>query len=205
MYRWAVFFCFSGRKSRCPKLNSKKQGDARRGRPALRRRSRPAAPDRMGCSGLQSCKHPAGIFKKNFNLASKRRLRPLSRLVTNTFTQRFCEQSLKKTKRLSKKTSNELKQDTKLVSLLRNAVESSSDESGWAHLGSVGSNIAKQSPQFVPRNYGYGKLGELVAATNLFDIASAFILNSSVGRRHFVSADYHCPLYSKIWLSTSLQ
>jgi len=104
-----------------------------------------------------------------------------------------------------KKTSNELKQDTKLVSLLRNAVESSSDESGWAHLGSVGSNIAKQSPQFVPRNYGYGKLGELVAATNLFDIASAFILNSSVGRRHFVSADYHCPLYSKIWLSTSLQ
>ncbi len=69
-----------------------------------------------------------------------------------------------------KKSSNELKQDTKLVSLLRNAVEASSDESGWAQLGPVGSNIAKQSPGFDPRNYGYRKLGELVAATKLFDI-----------------------------------
>ena len=69
-----------------------------------------------------------------------------------------------------KKTSSELKQDTKLVRLLRNAVEDSSDESGWAHLAPVGSNIAKQSSEFDPRNYGYGKLGELVSATKLFDI-----------------------------------
>ena len=69
-----------------------------------------------------------------------------------------------------KKSSNELKQDTKLVTLLRNAVEASSDESGWAQLGPVGSNIAKQAPEFDSRNYGYGKLGELVAATNLFEI-----------------------------------
>ena len=69
-----------------------------------------------------------------------------------------------------KKHSKELKQDTKLVSLLRNAVEASSDESGWAQLGPVGSNIAKQSSEFDPRNYGYVKLGELVAATKLFDI-----------------------------------
>lgn len=69
-----------------------------------------------------------------------------------------------------KKSSSELKQDTKLVNLLRSAVEASSDESGWAHLGPVGSNIAKQAPEFDPRNYGYGKLGELVAATQLFDI-----------------------------------
>ena len=68
-----------------------------------------------------------------------------------------------------KKSSGELKQDTKLVSLLRNAVEASSDESGWAHLAPVGSNIAKQSPEFDSRNYGYRKLGELVLATNLFD------------------------------------
>ena len=69
-----------------------------------------------------------------------------------------------------KKSSSELKQDTKLVSLLRNAVEASSDESGWAQLGPVGSNIAKQASEFDSRNYGYGKLGELVAATKLFDI-----------------------------------
>ena len=71
---------------------------------------------------------------------------------------------------IAKKSSNELKQDTKLVTLLRNAVEASSDESGWAHLAPVGSNIAKQSPEFDPRNYGYGKLGELVSATKLFDM-----------------------------------
>jgi len=69
-----------------------------------------------------------------------------------------------------KKSSNELKQDTKLVSLLRNAVEASSDESGWAQLGPVGSNIAKQTPEFDSRNYGYGKLGELVTATKLFEV-----------------------------------
>jgi len=73
-------------------------------------------------------------------------------------------------KAIAKKSSSELKQDRKLVSLLRNAVEASSDEDGWAHLGPVGRNIAKQSPGFDPRNYGYGKLGGLVSATKLFDI-----------------------------------
>ena len=71
---------------------------------------------------------------------------------------------------IAKKSSSELKQDARLVNLLRNAVEASSDDSGWAHLAPVGSKIAKQSPEFDPRNYGYGKLGELVSATKLFDI-----------------------------------
>jgi len=65
---------------------------------------------------------------------------------------------------------NELKQDTKLVNLMRSAIEASSDESGWAHLASVGSYIAKQSPGFDPRNYGFQKLGELVNAMNLFEL-----------------------------------
>ncbi len=71
---------------------------------------------------------------------------------------------------ISRKTTSELKQDTKLVNLLRNSVEASSDDSDWAHLASVGSNIAKQAPEFDPRNYGYKKLGELVVATKLFQI-----------------------------------
>ncbi|OGP85695.1 MAG: Maebl [Deltaproteobacteria bacterium RBG_16_54_11] len=71
---------------------------------------------------------------------------------------------------ITRKSTNELKQDTKLVNLLRNAVEASSDESGWSHLAPMGSNIAKQAPDFDPRNYGYTKLGELVAATRLFEI-----------------------------------
>jgi uncharacterized LabA/DUF88 family protein len=71
---------------------------------------------------------------------------------------------------ITRKSTNELKQDTRLVNLLRNAVEASSDESGWSHLAPVGSNIAKQAPNFDPRNYGYTKLGDLIAATKLFEI-----------------------------------
>ena len=70
---------------------------------------------------------------------------------------------------IKRKSANELKQNTKLVNLLRNAVEASSDDSGWAHLAPVGSNIAKQAPDFDPRNYGYKKLGELIAAIKLFE------------------------------------
>jgi uncharacterized LabA/DUF88 family protein len=68
------------------------------------------------------------------------------------------------------KTANELKRDAKLVALLRSALEAASDDSGWAHLGAVGSNIAKQASEFDPRNYGFSKLGELAVATNLFDV-----------------------------------
>jgi len=68
------------------------------------------------------------------------------------------------------KTSKEMKRDAKLVALLRSALEAASDEGGWAHLGAVGSNIAKQAPDFDPRNYGFTKLGELAAAIGLFDI-----------------------------------
>ncbi|MCA1806595.1 MAG: OST-HTH/LOTUS domain-containing protein, partial [Actinobacteria bacterium] len=75
-----------------------------------------------------------------------------------------------KGKAITRKTSQELKQDTRLVSLLRNAVEAASDDAGWAQLSPVGSNIAKQSPEFDPRNYGYAKLSGLVAATELFEI-----------------------------------
>ncbi len=76
---------------------------------------------------------------------------------------------------IAKKSMAELKRDTRLVRLLRNAVEASSDESGWAHLATTGSNIAKQSSEFDPRNYGYIRLGELLVATKLFDIEERVI------------------------------
>lgn len=74
-----------------------------------------------------------------------------------------------KNRAITKKSAHELKQDTKLVRLLRNAIEAASDENGWAALGGIGSNIAKQSPDFDSRNYGYGKLGELIKAIKLFE------------------------------------
>lgn len=76
----------------------------------------------------------------------------------------------KKTVPQPEQTGNLLKGDVKLVNLLRRAVDTASDDSGWARLSAVGTNIAKQSSDFDPRNYGYTKLGELVKATELFDI-----------------------------------
>jgi hypothetical protein len=64
----------------------------------------------------------------------------------------------------------DLRRDARLVSLLRDAVESEADDSGWAALGRVGSRIGNEMPEFDPRNYGYTKLGELVKATGMFDI-----------------------------------
>ncbi len=61
-----------------------------------------------------------------------------------------------------------LRQDSRLVSLFRSAIDSASDENGWAKLGQVANNINKQAPDFDPRNYGYRKLLDLVTAIDLF-------------------------------------
>ena len=73
----------------------------------------------------------------------------------------------------------ELKQDSRMMNLFRNAVEVSSDDSGWANLSGIGSNIAKHSPDFDPRNYGFQKLGELFSAINLFHIEERQIGNTN--------------------------
>lgn len=68
-----------------------------------------------------------------------------------------------------KKTGKELKQDTKLMNLLRGAVSSTQDDDGWSSLAEVGAHIANQA-SFDPRNYGYGKLSGLFEAIDLFKI-----------------------------------
>ncbi|KAK4031780.1 NYN domain-containing protein [Parachaetomium inaequale] len=60
--------------------------------------------------------------------------------------------------------------DAKLEQQLRDAVEASSDEEGWANLAKVGALITKQRPDFDPRTYGHLKFSEVVIATNAFDI-----------------------------------
>jgi len=65
--------------------------------------------------------------------------------------------------------SNALRRDARLVTLLRNAVESAAGEDGWSPLGSVGQQIGNQA-SFDPRNYGYRKLIDLIEATQLFDL-----------------------------------
>ena len=67
-------------------------------------------------------------------------------------------------------TTAQLKQDARLVMLLRNAVQAAADDEGWARVGAVGQQIGNQA-SFDPRNYGYATLSKLLAATQLFDFA----------------------------------
>jgi len=60
--------------------------------------------------------------------------------------------------------------DKVLLALLRTAVLAVSDETGWANRGAVGSHVAKQSPEFDSRNFGFARLSELVEATGKFEI-----------------------------------
>jgi uncharacterized protein (TIGR00288 family) len=64
---------------------------------------------------------------------------------------------------------NALRGDTRLVNLLRKAVEAAADDEGWAGLGAVGQHISKQA-SFDSRNYGYAKLSGLFQAIGLFDV-----------------------------------
>jgi len=68
-----------------------------------------------------------------------------------------------------KKSRAQLRKDTKLVKLLRTAVEQSVEEDGWAHLGQVGQYISNNS-SFSPVNYGYKKLSDIVRTSDLFKI-----------------------------------
>lgn len=62
----------------------------------------------------------------------------------------------------------ELRGDTRLVTLLRGAVEATADDHGWATLAAVGKQIANRA-SFDPRNHGYRKLSDLVTASGLFE------------------------------------
>jgi uncharacterized protein (TIGR00288 family) len=64
----------------------------------------------------------------------------------------------------------EIKNDHRIKALLVSAVDDAADEFGWAYLGGVGTYIANRQPEFDPRNYGYKKLGDLIKASNLFEI-----------------------------------
>ena len=69
-----------------------------------------------------------------------------------------------------RKTAKDLQNDKRLVTLLRNSVEDSSEEDGWAYLGDVGQIIQNKSPEFDSRNYGYKKLLDLFREIGLFEI-----------------------------------
>ncbi len=63
----------------------------------------------------------------------------------------------------------QLRDNTRLVRLLRSAVDAASGDDGWALLATVGQQIGNQA-SLDPRNYGYRKLSDLVEATGLFEL-----------------------------------
>jgi uncharacterized protein (TIGR00288 family) len=63
---------------------------------------------------------------------------------------------------------DQLRQDTRLVNRLRDAVQSAAVD-GWAFLGAVGQHL-KGEGAFDPRHFGYAKLLPLIEATQLFEI-----------------------------------
>ncbi len=79
--------------------------------------------------------------------------------------------------RATKASRNELKGNTSLVKLLRNAVEQTVEEDGWAHLGRVGQYISNNT-SFSPINYGYKKLSDIIRVSDLFKIEMR--MNNSV-------------------------
>ncbi|MCB4812126.1 NYN domain-containing protein [Methylovorus menthalis] len=68
-----------------------------------------------------------------------------------------------------RKSAKELAMDTKLVTLIRSAIEALSDDDGFAHMGEVKKHIVKNFSAFDSRNYGYGKFSDLIKATGLFE------------------------------------
>lgn len=65
--------------------------------------------------------------------------------------------------------SQQLRQDSQLLALLRDAVNATQDEQGWARVGAVGTQIGNKA-SFDARNYGYATLTKLLAATQAFEM-----------------------------------
>ena len=79
----------------------------------------------------------------------------------------FLDQEKEETKGKSKPKS--IKSDTKLINLLRQAIEATEDDDGWAALGPVGSHISNKT-SFDSRNYGFKNLSSLFKAIDLFEL-----------------------------------
>ena len=60
--------------------------------------------------------------------------------------------------------------DRAALEMLTKAVTASADEDGRANLARVGAHLAKQSPDFDARNFGFPRLSELVEASGIVEV-----------------------------------
>jgi uncharacterized LabA/DUF88 family protein len=60
--------------------------------------------------------------------------------------------------------------DKQLKKLIKEAIESASEEDGWANLGAVGAYIPRVDSSFDPRNYGFAKFGKLIRSLDYVEV-----------------------------------
>ncbi len=68
-----------------------------------------------------------------------------------------------------RKNGKEMRSDTWLVNVLRNALDQTMDEDGWANLANIGQYI-NNNTSFSPINFGYKKLSNLIDEIDIFDV-----------------------------------
>jgi uncharacterized LabA/DUF88 family protein len=69
--------------------------------------------------------------------------------------------------------------DKELKKLITEAIDSTSEDDGWANLGGVGSYISRVDSSFDARNYGFSKLGKLIKSLNYVEVQQRNLENGS--------------------------
>lgn len=64
---------------------------------------------------------------------------------------------------------NKIKGNTKLISTIREAIDTHSDDTGWASLGGIGSYINRVLSDFDVKTYEFTKLSDLIKSIDLFE------------------------------------
>lgn len=69
--------------------------------------------------------------------------------------------------------------DISLKKLIKEAIDSASEDDGWANLGAVGAYIPRVNSSFDPRNYGFAKFGKLVRSLDYIEVQQKNIESGS--------------------------
>ncbi|MBK1828564.1 NYN domain-containing protein [Haloferula rosea] len=75
--------------------------------------------------------------------------------------------------RLEKRRTELMKQfngNAGLIKAIRETIADISDDDGWARLGPLGSKVRNAWPDFLPRNYGFSRLSDLLERSHLFEL-----------------------------------
>ena len=85
-----------------------------------------------------------------------------------------------------------LRQDTRLMNLLRSAVRALQDDDGWVMVSALRTQIGNKA-SFDPRNYGYASLKKLLIATDEFDFRNQDSSRIAVRRKRKGQAPVAAP------------